>query len=118
MSKQNTQTKKRYKMHLKKGDTVAVIAGKEKGKKGKVLHVMTRGNRAIVEALNMITRHERPSQVNPQGGMVQREAPIHASNLMVICTKCNAPSRLGKRALEDGSRVRVCKKCSEIIDVG
>ncbi len=105
-------------MHLKRGDNVAVIAGKEKGKKGKVLHVMTGGNRAVVEALNMITRHERPSQRNPQGGMVQREAPIHASNLMVICTKCNTPTRLGKRALEDGSRVRVCKRCSEIIDVG
>jgi large subunit ribosomal protein L24 len=105
-------------MHIKKGDTVAVISGKEKGKKGKVLHTMPQKKRAIVEALNMITRHERPSQHNPQGGMVQREGPIHASNLKVICTKCNQPTRLGRRILEDGSKVRVCKKCSEMIDVG
>jgi large subunit ribosomal protein L24 len=106
------------KTHIKKGDTVAVIAGKEKGKRGKVLHIMPSKGRAIVEALNMITRHERPSQTNPQGGMVQREAPINASNLMLVCTKCGEPTRIGKRALEDGSWVRACKKCSEIIDVG
>ena len=106
------------KLHIKKGDTVAVISGKDKGKRGKVLHIMPARSRAIVEMLNMITRHERPSQNNPQGGMVQREAPINASNLMVVCTKCDAPTRVGKKALEDGSRVRVCKKCSEIIDVG
>lgn len=106
------------KVHVKKGDTVAVIAGKEKGKKGKVLHTMPKQQRVIVEALNMITRHERPSQRNPQGGMVQREGPIHASNLKVICTKCNQPTRVGARMLEDGSKVRTCKKCSEIIDVG
>jgi large subunit ribosomal protein L24 len=105
-------------MHIKRGDTVAVISGKEKGKKGKVLHCIPKSERAIVEALNMITRHERPSQQNPQGGMVQREAPIHASNLKVICTKCNQPTRVGRKILEDGSKVRTCKKCSEIIDVG
>ena len=106
------------KLHVKRGDTVAVISGKDKGKRGKVLHVIPGRNRAIVETLNMITRHERPSQRNPQGGMVQREAPLNASNLMVVCTKCDKPTRVGKRALEDGSRVRICKKCSEIIDVG
>jgi large subunit ribosomal protein L24 len=105
-------------IHIKKGDNVAVISGKEKGKKGKVLHTVPKKQGAIVEALNMITRHERPSQQNPQGGMVQREAPIHVSNLMVICTKCNQPTRVGRRILEDGSKVRTCKKCSEIIDVG
>ncbi len=108
----------RPKMHIKKGDTITVISGKEKGKKGKVLYVSPRSNRAIVEALNMITRHERPSQRSPQGGMIQKEAPISASNLMLICNKCNKPTRTGKRILEDGSKVRVCKKCSEIIDVG
>ena len=106
------------KVHIKKGDTVAVISGKEKGKKGKVLYIVPKKEKAIVEALNMITRHERPSQQNPQGGMVQREAPIHASNLKIICTKCNQPTRVGRRILEDGSKVRTCKKCSEIIDVG
>ena len=108
----------RPKMHIKKGDTITVISGKEKGKKGKVLYVSPRSNRAIVEALNMITRHERPSQRSPQGGMIQKEAPINASNLMLICNKCNKPTRTGKRILEDGSKVRVCKKCSEIIDIG
>ncbi len=106
------------KLHIKKGDTVAVIAGKEKGKKGKVLHVSPTSNRALVEALNMMTRHERPTQRNPQGGMVQKEAPIHASNLMLVCTKCSKPTRVGAKVLEDGTKVRVCRKCSEIIDAG
>jgi len=103
-------------MHLKKGDNVLVIAGKEKGKKGRVLLVSPTNNRAIVEALNMATHHERPSRRGPQGGLVQKEAPIHASNLMVVCPKCGKPVRVGRVYLEDGSKVRVCKKCSEIID--
>jgi len=109
---------KRRKMKIRKGDTVAIISGKEKGKKGKVLHIMPRRNGAIVEALNMMTHHERPSQRNPQGGSVQKEAPINASNLMVVCPKCGKPTRIGSRGLADGSKVRVCKKCSEIIDAG
>ncbi|UCD59192.1 MAG: 50S ribosomal protein L24 [Candidatus Hydrogenedentota bacterium] len=105
-------------MHIKKGDTAVIISGKEKGKKGKVLLVSPGKNRAIVEALNMVTHHERPSSRNPQGGLVQKEAPIHASNLMLICSKCDKPARVGRRILEDGTKVRVCKKCSEIIDLG
>ncbi|MBI4830499.1 MAG: 50S ribosomal protein L24 [Candidatus Lindowbacteria bacterium] len=105
-------------MHIKKGDNVMVISGKEKGKKGKVLLVSRGTNRAIIEALNMMAHHERPSRRNPQGGIVRREAPIHVSNLMVICAKCGKPTRVGGKALEDGSKVRVCKKCSEIIDLG
>lgn len=105
-------------MHIKKGDSVVIISGKEKGKRGKVLHVSPQNNRAIIEALNMVTHHERPSQTNPQGGRVQKEAPIHASNIMLICGKCGKPTRIGRRVLEDGSKVRVCKKCSEIVDVG
>lgn len=103
-------------MHIKKGDNVVVIAGKEKGKKGRVLLVSPTNNRAIVEALNMATHHERPSRRSPQGGLVQKEAPIHASNLMVVCPKCGKPARLGRVYLEDGSKARVCKQCSEIID--
>jgi large subunit ribosomal protein L24 len=106
------------KVDIRRGDTIVVISGKEKGKRGKVLLVSGRRNRAIVEALNMITRHERPSQRSPQGGLMQKEAPIHTSNLMVICTKCDKPTRVGTRVLDDGTKVRVCKKCSEIIDVG
>lgn len=105
-------------MHIKKGDSVVIISGKEKGKRGKVLHVSPQNNRAIIEALNMVTHSERPSQTNPQGGRVQKEAPIHASNIMLICGKCGKPTRIGRRVLEDGSKVRVCKKCSEIVDVG
>jgi len=105
-------------MHIKKGDTVVVLSGKEKGKKGKVLRVLPGKNRAIVEALNFVTRHERPSQQNPQGGMLQIEAPLHSSNLMVICAKCGKPTRVGRRILDDGSKARVCKKCSEIMDLG
>lgn len=106
------------KLHIKKGDTVAIISGKEKGKKGRVLLISPARNRAIIEALNMATHHERATQRNPQGGMVQKEAPIHASNLMLVCTKCNKPTRVGRKILGDGSKVRVCKKCSEIIDAG
>ena len=108
----------KQKMHIKKGDTVTIISGKEKGKKGKVLLVSSGKNRAIVEALNMTIHHERPSQRNPQGGLVEKEAPIHASNLMLVCTKCGKPTRVGRRNLEDGTKVRVCRKCSEIIDAG
>jgi large subunit ribosomal protein L24 len=108
----------RPKMHIKKGDTVVVISGKEKGKRGKVLMLSSRGNRALVEALNMVTHHERPSQTNPQGGLVEKEAPIHASNLMVVCSKCGMPARMGLRELEGKTKVRVCKKCSEMIDAG
>jgi large subunit ribosomal protein L24 len=106
------------KAKIRKGDTVAVISGKEKGKKGKVLLVSHAKGKAIVEALNMMTRHERPSQRNPQGGMVEKEAPIHLSNLMLVCTKCGKPTRVGRRILGNGEKVRVCKKCSEIIDAG
>lgn len=103
-------------MHIKQGDNIVVIAGKEKGKKGKVLRVSPTQNRAIVEALNMAKHHERPSRSNPQGGILEKEAPLHASNLMLICPKCNRPTRVGHTALEDGAKVRTCKKCSEIVD--
>jgi large subunit ribosomal protein L24 len=106
------------KMHIKKGDTVVVIAGKEKGKRGKILHVSPASNRAIVEAVNMVSHHERPSRTNPQGGILQKEGPIHASNLMLVCPKCGKPARVGKTRLEDGTKVRVCKNCSETIDQG
>jgi len=109
-------TMKKQKSNIRKGDTVAIISGKEKGKKGKVLLVSSAKGRAIVEALNMMTRHERPSQRNPQGGMVEKESPFQVSNLMLVCPKCSKPTRVGRRVLENGEKVRVCKKCSEIID--
>jgi large subunit ribosomal protein L24 len=100
---------------IKKDDRVTVLAGKDKGKTGKVLRVLSGKNRVVVEKINMIKRHSRPSQTN-KGGIIEKEGPIHVSNLQVICPKCADPARLGKKVLEDGSRVRVCRKCGEVID--
>ena len=102
--------------HIKKNDTVMVIAGKEKGKSGKVLRILTKKDRAVVEKVNFIKRHMRPGPHSRQGGIVEKENPINISNLMVVCGKCTDPTRVGRRVLEDGSRVRFCKKCDEIIE--
>jgi len=104
------------KYHIKKNDTVMVIAGKEKGKSGKVLRIIPKKDRAIVERLNMVKRHMKPNQQNRQGGILEREAPIHVSNLMLICSKCTDPTRVGYRLLEDNRKVRYCKKCDEIFE--
>jgi large subunit ribosomal protein L24 len=105
----------RKKFHVKKNDLVMVIAGKDKGKSGKVLSVLSKKNRVIVEKVNFIKRHTRPSAKQRQGGIIEREGPINISNVMLICTKCNKPSRIGKKYLEDDKKVRVCKKCGEIL---
>jgi large subunit ribosomal protein L24 len=102
--------------HVRKNDVVMVIAGKEKGKSGKILKVIPKKNRAIVEKVNFIRRHTRQTKNTPQGGIVEREAPLHLSNLMLICSKCNKPIRTKKKILEDGKKVRVCKKCGEVLD--
>ncbi|MEJ5348397.1 MAG: 50S ribosomal protein L24 [Desulfosoma sp.] len=104
------------KYHIKKNDTVMVIAGKEKGKSGKVLRILTKKDRAVVEKLNMVKRHMRPGAHSRQGGIVEKEAPIHISNLMVICSKCTDPTRVGYKILDDGRKARFCKKCGELID--
>jgi large subunit ribosomal protein L24 len=103
-------------LHIKKNDMVQVIAGKEKGKTGKVMHVVPKKDRVVVEKLNMVKRHMRPGAHSRQGGIVEKEAPIHISNLMLICSKCTDPTRVGYRILEDGRKVRSCKKCGEVID--
>ena len=92
-----------------------VIAGRDKGKSGKILSVLSKKNRVIVEKVNFIKRHTRPSAKQRQGGIIEREGPINISNVMLICTKCNKPSRIGKKYLEDDKKVRVCKKCGEIL---
>ena len=107
---------KESKYHIKKNDKVMVIAGKEKGKTGKVLRVLPKKDRAVVEKINFIKRHMRPGAHSRQGGIVEKENPINISNLMVVCGKCTDPTRVGQRVLEDGSRVRYCKKCDEIIE--
>lgn len=103
-------------LRVKKEDTVLVIAGKEKGKKGRVLAVLPSKERVIVEKVNIIKRHVKPSRKYTQGGIIEKEAPIHISNVMLLCPKCNKPTRIGNRFLESGKKVRVCKKCQEVID--
>ena len=104
------------KLHVKKGDLVLVIAGKDRGKSGKVIKVMPKKEAVIVERLNMVKRHLRPSPTTGKGGIVEKEAPIHVSNVQILCGKCNRPTRVGHRILEDGTKVRVCKKCGEPLD--
>lgn len=104
------------KYRIRKNDKVMVIAGREKGKSGKVLRVIPKKDRAIVEKLNMVKRHMRPGLHSREGGILEREAPIHISNLMLICSKCTDPTRVGYKILEDDRKVRFCKKCGEIID--
>jgi large subunit ribosomal protein L24 len=101
---------------LKKNDLVMVVSGKERGKSGRVLRVFPQKNRIIIEKINFIKKHTRPSGQTKQGGIIEREAPVHISNVMVICEKCNLPVRVGKKILDDGKKVRMCKKCEEILD--
>lgn len=106
----------RIKIRMKKDDKVKVLTGKDKGKIGKVLKVVTKTNRVIVENINVVKVHQRPSQANPQGGIVEKTMPIQISNLMVMCNSCVKPTRIGMKVLEDGKRVRICKKCNQQID--
>ena len=103
-------------MHIKKGDTVIVIAGKDKGKKGKVLQAMPAGSRVIVEGVNVIKKHTRPTQKMPQGGIVEKEAAVHVSNVMPFCAKCGKGVRVSKKELTDGKKVRNCYQCGEVFD--
>ncbi|MHB1127422.1 MAG: 50S ribosomal protein L24 [Bacillota bacterium] len=105
-----------HKVHVKKGDTVLVIAGKDAGKKGKVLEVQPIAQRVIVEGVNIVKRHTRPTQKLPQGGIMEKAAPVASSNVMLYCNKCHRPVRIGKTVLQDGSKVRVCRKCGEVAD--
>ena len=101
------------KIHVKRGDTVLILSGKDQGKKGEVLKVVPKKNRIIVQGVNMVTKHVKPNVANRQGGMVQQEGTIHASNVMLYCKNCNKPTRIAHKLLEDGSKVRVCKHCAE-----
>ncbi|OEU66549.1 MAG: 50S ribosomal protein L24 [Desulfobacterales bacterium PC51MH44] len=104
------------KCYLKKDDKVKVIAGKDKGKIGKVLSVKRKNNRIVVENINFVKQHVRPSAQHRQGGIIDSEAPIHWSNVMLMCNKCVTPVRIKMKRLEDGKKIRVCRKCGEIID--
>ena len=103
-------------MRIRKGDTVLVISGNEKGQRGRVLSVMRDSNRLIVEGIRMMKRHTKPTQRDPQGGIVEREASINASNVMVVDPKTDEPTRVRKKKLEDGSSVRLSAKSGEMID--
>jgi large subunit ribosomal protein L24 len=103
-------------VRLKKGDMVEVISGKERGKQGKVLQILAREQRILVEKLNMIKKHQKPNQNNKQGGIVDKEASIHISNVMLICNHCNVVTRTGSKVLENKQKIRVCRKCGESID--
>jgi large subunit ribosomal protein L24 len=105
----------KIKMHVKKGDQVVVLSGKDKGKKGKVMRSFPAEGKVMVEGINIVKKHTKPKQ-RVQGGIQEQPAPIQSSNLMVICPACKAPTRLGSKQLKDGTRVRACKKCEENID--
>ena len=101
------------KMNIKSGDEVVVISGKDKGKKGKVIEVLPKTGKAIVEGVAVATKHVKPRAQGQTGGIVKQELPIDASNVMVVCSKCKKATRAGRKVLEDGSIVRYCKKCGE-----
>jgi large subunit ribosomal protein L24 len=101
---------------VKKNDMVMVIVGKERGKVGKVLRVLPEQNRALVERLNIVKRHIRPRGPQSPGGIVEKEASLHLSNLMPMCERCNAPVRVGHRLLEDGTKIRTCRRCGQALD--
>ena len=102
------------KMHIKKGDTVVVLSGKDKGKKGKVLAVFPKTSKAIVEGVNVATKHQKPRRQGEEGGIIKQEIAINACKLMHVCSKCNEATRIGRKVLDDGSIVRYCKKCNEL----
>jgi len=102
---------------IRRNDNVLVISGKDRGKRGRVLKVLPDKNRLVVEGVNMIKRHTKPNpQRNVQGGVVEREAPLHASNVQIVCPECGKASRIGRRILGDGRKVRVCRKCEGVVD--
>jgi len=102
---------------VRKNDNVVVTAGKDRGKRGRVLKVVPDKNRVVVEGVNFIKRHTKPNPGrNVKGGIVEREASLHASNVQIVCPECGAATRIGRRMLGDGRRVRICRKCDGVVD--
>ena len=101
------------KMHIKSGDNVVVLSGKDKGKKGKVLAVIPEKRMVIVEGVSMASKHKKPRKQGEVGGIIKQETPIYASKVMNVCSKCSEPTRIGRKVLGDGEHVRYCKKCGE-----
>ena len=102
-------------LSIKKNDTVLVVTGKEKGKKGRVISVEPKKDKILIERINIIKRHMKPSKKYSQGGIIEKEAPLHISNVMLVCSKCDKPTRIGNTVLSDGKKARICKKCKEVI---
>ena len=100
---------------FKRNDTVFVRTGKDKGKKGKVLRIFPENQRALVEGINMVKKHMRPTRDNPKGGIFSMESPIHITNIMLVCSRCSKPTKVGYKFLTDGTKKRMCKKCHEIM---
>jgi len=103
-------------LRIRKDDTVAVITGKDRGKKGRVLEVLPKRGRILVEAVNYRKVHQRPTRQNPKGGIVQMEGTLNISNVQLVCPRCNKPTRVGYSFLADGTKQRICKKCREILE--
>lgn len=103
-------------MKIRKNDTVLIITGKDRGKRGKVRYTSPAEDRVTVDGINMVKRHTRARGMVRQAGIIQREAPLPVSNVMLICNKCNRPTKVGFRFLEDGKKVRICRSCQEVID--
>ena len=103
-------------MKIRKNDNILVINGKDRGKKGKVRFAYPKHERILVEGINFIKRHTRARRQVRQAGIIEREASIHVSNVMLLCSKCNHPARVGFRFLEDGRKVRICRVCNEVLD--
>ena len=101
---------------IKKNDTVILISGDEKGKSGRVLSILPSKDRVIIERLNMIKRHMKPSKQYAQGGIIEKEAPVYMSKVMLVCPKCSKPTRIGNTTLENGKKIRSCKKCGEVVE--
>ncbi len=102
---------------VRKNDSVIVVTGKDRGKKGRVLKVFPKQNRVVIEGVNFIKRHTRPNpRANIKGGIVEREASMHASNVQIVCPECGAPTRIGRQLLGDGRKVRICRKCEGAVD--
>jgi large subunit ribosomal protein L24 len=103
-------------VEIRKNDSVMVIAGKERGKTGKVLRVLPDEGAVIIERINIVKRHTKPRGPQQPGGIVEKEASVDASNIMIMCDKCNAPVRVGRKILADGKKIRICRRCHESLD--
>jgi large subunit ribosomal protein L24 len=103
-------------VQIRKNDSVMVIAGKERGKTGKVLRIIPDKDALVIERLNLVKRHTRPRGPQQPGGIIEKEASVHASNVMIMCDKCNAPVRIGRKTLGDGKKIRICRRCGEALE--